>query len=307
MNEITTINEDNYASMAKAMGLPTPSVNTQKKASLLNRFRVWHNPTMGKKKLDGKEFNTEVVEGGLFRLEVVGDPSTFYFAEKVKIRPFMQRFMYKRFIMGVGDIPNAYNKTIMADTLNIDLKDDAGTFNCGKPAGYVEDFQALPEGTKKLIKSIKRNRVIFGIAELINPVQGIDGEEVKDLPSFPIIWEIDNRDAFKSLGDIFTKLSKMERLPLQHMINLDGTKSFSTNNGSKYYIPNVNLDLTKKLEIVEEDHKTFGDFMDWVKVYNDGIVKKWDEKVSIRQDEVSEEDMNTVEAFIDVEMEDANA
>mgnify|MGYP003637383722 FL=1 len=167
MNEITTINEDNYASMAKAMGLPTPSVNTQKKASLLNRFRVWHNPTMGKKKLDGKEFNTEVVEGGLFRLEVVGDPSTFYFAEKVKIRPFMQRFMYKRFIMGVGDIPNAYNKTIMADTLNIDLKDDAGTFNCGKPAGYVEDFQALPENTKKLIKSIKRNRVIFGIAELI--------------------------------------------------------------------------------------------------------------------------------------------
>ena len=47
MNEIITINTENYASMAKAMGLPTPSLG-EKKTNILNRFRVWHQPTMGK-------------------------------------------------------------------------------------------------------------------------------------------------------------------------------------------------------------------------------------------------------------------
>ena len=37
MNEIITINTENYASMAKAMGLPTPSLG-EKKTNILNRF-----------------------------------------------------------------------------------------------------------------------------------------------------------------------------------------------------------------------------------------------------------------------------
>jgi CO dehydrogenase/acetyl-CoA synthase beta subunit len=57
------------------------------------------------------------------------------------------------------------------------------------------------------------------------------------------------------------------------------------------------------VEITEEDHKVFGDFLDWVKSYNDGIVSAWDTRVSEKQDEVSEEDMETVEDFIDVEMD----
>ena len=191
----------------------------------------------------------------------------------------------------------------MADTLNIDLKDDDGTFNCGKPTGYVKDFQSLPEATKKLIKEIKRNRVVFGLVKLIDPVKGIDGTEIADLPEYPVIWEIENRDAYKAIGDVFSRFAKSETLPLQHVIKLDGTKENKLNNGGSFYTPIVQLDTTNKIEISDSDHKTFGDFLDWVKNYNDGIISKWDTKVSERQDEVSEEDMETVEDFIDVEID----
>jgi len=305
MTDLVTINTDSYATMAKAMGLPTSTV--EKKANTLNRFRIWHNPTMGIGESNGKSVKMEVVEGGMYRLEVQGDPSTFYFSEKVEFRPFLQRFMYKKFKQNrnakEGEKQGGYVKTIMADTLNIDLKDDDGTFNCGKPTGYVKDFQALPEATKRLIKEIKRNRVVFGLVKMVDPVKGIDGKEIADLPEYPVIWEIDNRDAYKSIGDVFSRFAKSETLPLQHIIKLDGTKENKLNNGGSFYTPIVQLDTTNKIEISDSDHKVFGDFLDWVKNYNDGIISKWDTKVSERQDEVSEEDMETVENFIDVEID----
>ena len=200
-------------------------------------------------------------------------------------------------------ISSSDTSSCLSDTLNIDLKDEDGTFNCGKPAGYVKDFQSLPEETKALIKGIKRNRAIFGVIKMIDPVKGIDGEEIKDLPEFPVIWEIDNREAFKMLGDIFSKFAKMEALPLQHIIKLEGTKENKLNNGGNFYTPIVQLDTSKKLEITEADHKIFGDFLDFVKAYNDSVISKWNDRVAERQGEVSEEDMETVEDFIDVEMD----
>lgn len=305
MTDLVTINTDSYATMAKAMGLPTSTV--EKKANTLNRFRIWHNPTMGMGESNGRSVKMEVVEGGMYRLEVQGDPSTFYFSEKVEFRPFLQRFMYKKFKQNrnakEGEKQGGYVKTIMADTLNIDLKDDDGTFNCGKPTGYVKDFQALPEATKRLIKEIKRNRVVFGLVKMVDPVKGIDGKEIADLPEYPVIWEIDNRDAYKSIGDVFSRFAKSETLPLQHIIKLDGTKENKLNNGGSFYTPIVQLDTTNKIEISDSDHKVFGDFLDWVKNYNDGIISKWDTKVAEKQDEVSEEDMETVEDFIDVEID----
>lgn len=311
MNEVVTINTDNYATMAKAMGVPTMS--TDKKTNVLNRFRLWHNPTMGKDtNSQGKEIITEVVEGGSYRLEEVGDPSKFFFAKKVKFRPFMQRFMYKRYTAysnpKEGEKRGFYTSSIMADNLNIDLKDDAGTFNCGKPAGFVEDFQALSETVKKSIREIKRYRVVFGIVDLLQPIKAVDGKEVDEkLSSFPVIWEVNNRDDYKALGGVFSKFAKMERLPLQHNIDLEDPTPHKGNSGNTFYTSNVKLDLTSKIDISEEDHKIFGDFMDWVKVHNDGIIAKWDSAVAERQDVLSHDDMKTVDDFIDVELESANA
>jgi len=311
MNEITTISTDNYATMAKAMGLPTTS--GEKKTNVLNRFRLWHQPTMGTDtNSQGKEIKTEVVEGGSYRLEQVGTPSTFYFSKKVKFRPFMQRFMYKKWIQyknpKEGEKKGYYISSVLSDNLNIDLKDDAGTFNCGKPAGYVEDFQSLPDSVKKSIIDVKRFRVLFGVATLLKPIKASDGKEVEEeLGSFPTIWEVTNNTDYKALGKVFTKFAQMERLPLQHNIDLGEPIPNKSNNGSTYYTSSVGLDVTSKLDITENDHKVFADFMDWIKVHNDGIVSKWDEAVAERQNEMSDEDVQTVDDFIDVDMESENA
>ena len=94
---------------------------------------------MGKVEVNGKPTNVEVIEGGAYRLEVVSEDSSFYiFSKNITIRPFMQRFMLKRYVANrgakSGEKKGSFHRTIMADSLNIDLKDNTGRFNCGKPS-----------------------------------------------------------------------------------------------------------------------------------------------------------------------------
>ena len=69
--------------------------------------------------------------------------------------------MYKKFIKGNEQYANRYVKTVMANDLNSDMKDNDGGFNCGKPAGSSKTWAALPDSMKDLIKSIKRVRAML--------------------------------------------------------------------------------------------------------------------------------------------------
>ena len=173
MTELANINTDSYENLARAMGMATDK--PAKRSNTLNRLRIWHSPIMGKAEINGKLSNVEVVEGGCYRLEIVKeDSSTFLFSKNITIRPFMQRFMLKRYVANAsakgGEPKGSFHRTIMADSLNMDLKDNTGRFNCGKPSGYVQDFQALPKDMQDLIRQIKRVRVVFGTVTLDSPV-----------------------------------------------------------------------------------------------------------------------------------------
>ena len=181
--------------------------------------------------------------------------------------------------------------------LNIDLKDNDGGFNCGKPAGYIQDFKALPESMQDLIKQIKRVRVVFGTVELIDPVDAA-GKAV-DLSSTPFIWEVENRDAFKSIGALFTKLGKMRRLPPQHTFTAT-TAEQSLPNGSSFYLPETALDLQTTLELDDAAQETLGNFLAWVTNYNEYISNAWDENAHKHEDV----DKEGVEEFIDITEED---
>ena len=232
MSDLVTINTDNYEAMAKAMGIANEkSESNKEKASTLARLRINHTPIMGKEEVKGKQVNVEVVEGGMYKLEIPDGPT--YYAKNIKIRPFMQRFMYKRFVMGKGEQKNRYIKTIMSDNLNIDLKDSDGGFNCGKPSGWIEDFKALPEDQQQLIRSCKRVRVVFGLITMIDPVDET-GSSVAVQPD-AFIWEIENRDAFKSIGKCFNDLARAKRLPVQHEIALT-TEANSLASGATFYL-----------------------------------------------------------------------
>ena len=280
---LVTIDTNNYESMAKAMGIANEtSSSTEKKAQQLPRFRIQHTPI-----IDGDEV---VVKGGTYKLDI--PEKDVLYGKTATIRPFMQRYMYKRFVKNnsakAGEPLGIYHKTVMADNLNKDLKDNQGGFNCGKPAGWIQDFDALPDKTKDLIKQIKRVRVVFGLVDL-HDVTDANGKSI-EFETTPFIWEIDNRDAFKTIGANFTKLAKMKALPVQHTISL-ATEARKLPNGSQFYLPTSTLNLSEKIELSESDQTMFADFLAWVENYNQYIVSEWNEGASKKS---IDEDMTTV-------------
>jgi len=286
MTELTTIDTNNYAEMAKAMGMANEAATTKKQGMFLARLRINHSAILGAESI--------LVKAGTYKLEIPDGPT--YYAESAIVRPFMQRFMYKKFVMGSAGKPNRYVKTVMADTLNMDLKDNGGGYNCGKPAGWIEDYASPPEATKELIKSIKRVRVVLGNVELINP-KDVNGNPV-ELESTPFIWEVENRDAFKTVGGVFTKLAKMKRLPVQHTVDLT-TEERKLPNGNSFYLPLTGMDTTKTVELQQKDQDLFADFMSWVQNYNEYIINAYAEKAGDSDgDELDELDINDI---IDVE------
>ena len=293
--QVTTIDTNNYAAMAKAMGIASESGSDKAKASTLARLRLNHSPIMGEAEVNGKTVNMEVVAGGTYKLEIP-DTATYY-APSVKIRPYLQRFMYKRFVKGMGDKPNKYIKTVMADNLNTDLKDNDGGFNCGKPAGYIQDFKALPEKTQELIKQIKRVRVILGTVDLVDATT--DSGEPISITNKPFIWEIENRDAFKDVGVVFTKLAKMKRLPVQHLIT-GVTEERKLPNGNSFFLPSVSLDLTNTIDLTETEQNNFGDFMSWVQNYNEYIIDAWTDR-SRPKEEIGSDILDDI---VDIEEDD---
>jgi hypothetical protein len=294
MTQLTTINTNDYAAMAKAMGIAHEK--TSSSSSSLARLRINHSPIMGPAEVNGKTVNVEVVEGGTYKLEIPDGPT--HYASSIKIRPFMQRFMHKRFVQGDAKKPNRYIKTIMADTLDIDLKDNDGGFNCGKPAGYIKDFKALPKSQQDLLKAIKRVRVVFGVVELVNPTDE-KGNSV-DVEPTPFIWEIDNRDAFKEIGISFNTLAKMQRLPIQHIITAN-TSERKIPTGASYFVPVASLDVSYTVDLSDQDQSLFGDFMAWVDNYNNYIINAWAEKANSHMEE---DDINVVDDIVDVDIEE---
>jgi hypothetical protein len=294
MNQVATLDTTNYAAMAKAMGMSVDQ-GSKEKSSTLARLRINHNPIMGESEVNGKKVKMEVVGAGTYKLDIPDGPT--YYAESAVIRPFIQRFMYKRFVMGNDKTPNRYIKTVMGDNLNVDMKDNDGGFNCGKPAGYIQDFKALPEKTQDLIRQIKRVRVMFGTVELVNAVDE-NGNSVEIEPT-AFIWEIENRDAFKTIGDVFNKLGKMRRLPVQHTV-LASTEERKLPNGNSFYLPVTQLDMTKTLDMDNETQETLANFLGWVANYNEYILGAWDENAHKSEDV----DTAMVEDFVDVDMED---
>jgi len=292
VNEVTTIDTNNYAVMAKAMGMSGETSSSDDKPKSLPRFRINHSPIIGSDKV--------LVKGGTYKLEIPEE--TTLYGTSAKIRPFIQRFMYKRFVKNMsakqGEPLGVYHKTIMSDNLNVDLKDNQGKFNCGKPTGYIKDFKALPVETQDVIRQIKRVRVIFGTVDLVDSVDE-NGKKI-DRGTIPFIWEIDNRDAFKTMGEPFKKFSQVKRLPVEHSIALN-TEERKLPNGNSFYLPTYTLDLQEKMDVSKEDQDTFINFMAWIDNYNTYIYNEWDMKT---KKDISDDDKNTVDSFIDVTEED---
>jgi hypothetical protein len=282
--------------MAAAMGMGA-DMKKSKASSVLARLKIDHSGVMGEEEIKGKIKKVEVVDAGSYVLQRQDQPNVY--SKDVQIRLFNQRFMYKRYIKGQPGQKDRYVKTIMATDLNQDLRDNEGGFNCGKPSGWIEDYKALPEDTKNLLKSIKRVRVLFGEVTFNNAVND-KGESSDDILSVPFIWEVDNKDAFKTMGAPIAQMAKLNRILPQHIVAL-GTEEHTLPTGNVFFTPTASLDQSSTINLVDNDQTTFVGFNDWIDNYNDYIIKSFNEASAKKEDGFE----STVNEFVDVEIQEA--
>ncbi len=288
--DISTLNTSNFAQLAQAMGMEADT-KTKKQTSTLARLKIDHSGVMGETEIKGKKKKVEVVDAGSFCLTLPDD--TKLYDANPKIRLFQQKFMYKRYLTSGGpEGKGMFVKTEMANDLKGDLRDNTGGFNCGKPSGWIEDYNSLPQDQKDLIKSIKRVRVLFGHITLTAPVNE-KGESASSIKDIPFIYEVDNKEAFKIMGGPIAEMIKQKYLLPQKVLTL-GTEERSIASGAKYYVPSVELD-SGVVEIKHPaDEDTFKDFNEWIAGYNSYIVNAY-------SDAAKDQDKETVNEFVDVE------
>ena len=291
--DISTLNTSNFAQLAQAMGMEADT-KTKKQTSTLARLKIDHSGVMGETEIKGKKKKVEVVDAGSFCLTLPDD--TKLYDANPKIRLFQQKFMYKRYLTSGGpEGKGMFVKTEMANDLKGDLRDNTGGFNCGKPSGWIEDYNSLPQDQKDLIKSIKRVRVLLGHITLTAPVneKGESATLDKATTPIPFIYEVDNKEAFKIMGGPIAEMIKQKYLLPQKVLTL-GTEERSIASGAKYYVPSVELDSGVVELKHPADEDTFKDFNEWIAGYNSYIANAY-------ADASKDQDKETVNEFVDVE------
>jgi hypothetical protein len=250
---------------------------------------------MGTKEVDGEAMEVAIVKAGAFSVTFPDD--TIYYSDKVTIRPFMQRFQFQRYDKHYQKPDGGEGRmlrTVMATSLNGDLKDNYGTFNCGRPSGYVKDFKALPQETQDLMRSIDRFKIIFGLCKL-DKAKDADGKPV-DVKEFPFLMRVKNRDSFKAMTDMFNQIQRKNRLPIQHLLHL-GSEVKSIPSGATYAV--VKPVLGKVVEITTDDQEVLNNFVEWVEAMNSITISKWEEHR--RPEELSDQEDDIAANVVEIE------
>ena len=301
-NQIATIDTKNYDLMAEVMGIQ--GATSPKSVDTLCRMKIWNQAIMGTVDQDGKKRKMEVVPGGTYRLD---DGQKFAYAESITFRPFMQRFRFNRWlpyaVVDAKGKKGRYLKSVFTGDYKAftssDLMDEDGGFNCGRPSGYIKDWEAQPEETRKLITSVKRVRAIFGTVTLNDALNEVGETVDTGSDPIPVVWEIENNNAFKIMGEALQKYSSAGRLFPQHSIELS-TEGSPMTNGNMLYMPVPVVDLTTEIEITQpQDSETLANFQAWITNYNNFIVKAYQKKAPNSVFSKDEEDV--IDSFITVD------
>jgi TusA-related sulfurtransferase len=278
--------------LAELMGMSnTPAQST----SALAEIKQVHQNVMGTKEVEGETMEVAIVKAGAF--SVTFPDETIYYSDKVTIRPFMQRFQFQRYDKNYQRPDGGEGRmlrTVMATSLNGDLKDNYGGFNCGRPSGYVKDFNALPQETQELMRATDRFKVLFGLCTL-DKAKDANGKPV-DVKEFPFLMRIKNRDSFKATTDIFNQIQRKNKLPIQHLLHL-GSEVKSIPSGATYAV--LKPKLGKTVEITTDDQEVLNNFVEWVESMNAITISKWEEHK--RPDELSDQESEIVSNIVEIE------
>tara|TARA_B110000858_G_scaffold166581_1_gene193957 strand:- start:1530 stop:2405 length:876 start_codon:yes stop_codon:yes gene_type:complete len=253
-------------SMAELMGVSsTPS---QQSTPSIARVGMIHQPIMGEVDFNGKTIKTEVVPVGAFTL-MQGDDKVY--SNGVTFRTFAQRNQWQRWNSETEEM----EKSVMSNSLNGDMKDSVGGFNLGRPSGYVEDFQSLPEATKQIMRTVKRVKVFFGTVTLDNPVNDKGEAVTGNYTDVPVVMDVKNRDSLKSIDAVLNGLGRKNLLPIMSTIKMVGVED-SIPTGAKF--GKIEAKIGTAVDLSDADNDTLKDFMDLVEYMNGKVLDLHNER-----------------------------
>lgn len=283
-NELTTPDYNNM-SIEEMMGITTSGGGGPEVA----RVRQIQKAVMGEIEVAGKKVKTEVVGVGVYGITL--PDGTEVVAEGVSVRVFAVRQQFQRWDANA----NMTQKTVMATNLNQDLKDTTGRFNLGRPSGYVKDFNALPESTKELMRSITRVRIVMGLITVEKPMDA-NGEPLDiEVVDVPFVFEIKNRDSLKAIDDAFNALKRKNVLPIMGNITL-GYEVKTTPTGINYGV--VTTEVGTTVELQSDDQAMLRNFMEYIEYVNGYILRKWSEA---NVEGISDDDADLVAGLVDIQ------
>lgn len=253
-------------SMAEMMGVSAAS--TQQSTPSIARVGMIHQPIMGEVEFNGKTIKTEVLPIGTFTL-VQGEDKVY--SNGITLRVFAQRNQWQRWNSETEEM----EKSVMSNSLNGDMKDSVGGFNLGRPTGYIDDFQALPEATKQIMRSVKRVKVFFATVTLDNPMNDKGEPVTGNYTDVPVVMDVKNRDSLKSIDAVLNGLNRKNLLPIMSTIKLSGVED-SIPTGAKF--GRIEAKLGSSVDLSDSDNDTLKDFMDLIEYMNGKVLDLHNER-----------------------------
>ena len=247
-------------SMAELMGVSgAPSGEA---IPSIARIGMLHQPIMGEVDFNGKKIKTEVVPVGAF---ILTQGETKVYSSGITIRVFAQRQQWQRWNSETEEM----EKSVLSNSLNGDLKDSIGGLNLGRPSGYIEDFNALSDSVKQVIRSVKRVNVYYGTVSLDNPVDENGNEVSGDFNDIPFVMDVKNRDSLKSINGVMNALKRKNLLPIMSTIKLTGVED-SIPTGAKF--GKIEAKLGDKVDLGDGDNEMLKDFIELIEYSNGKIL-----------------------------------
>ena len=260
-------------SMAELMGVSMSG--SGESVPSIARVGMLHQPIKGEIEVNGKTIKTDLVPVGSFIL-TRGEEKVY--SPAITVRIFAQRQQWQRWNSETEEM----EKSVLSNSLNGDLKDSIGGFNLGRPSGWIEDFNELPEATKAVIRSVKRVNVYYGTVSFHGAMDE-QGNMVGDDPTdVPFVMDVKNRDSLKSINGVMSSLKRKNMLPIMSTIKLTGVED-SIPTGAIF--GKIEASIGSKVDIVEGDNEMLKDFIELIEYSNGKILDLHHERAKAHADE----------------------
>lgn len=261
-----TVGTEMGKSLEELMGIVNMGGSTESKQPSLARVGMIHQAVMGDVDVGGKTLRTEVLPIGTYQVEI-GDDKVY--SAKVSIRVFATRQRWQRW----NNATEEMEKTVMSTSLSKDLKDNLGGYNIGRPSGYIEDFNALPDATKDHMRSVKKVKVFMGLITIDNPMDETGNPVDIKVEDVPFVMDIKNRDSLKSLDTAMGRRSPIEMLTQEFNLTSDVG---SIPSGAQFGV--VKAAPGSKVDIQDTDNETLKNFLEYIDYSNATILDKYNDR-----------------------------